>query len=213
VTPPLAVESVVGMERVLGLVTPQTVDNVAYAFTSWSDGGEATHTIATPAADATYTATFRGLAPLPGLGLAGTYWDNEDFTGFSLQRLDLTVAFDWGTAPPAMRIGADTFSVRWVGQVRPKVTGTHTFFTLSDGGIRLWVDGALLIDNFADHPPVEDSGAIALVAGQRYDIRIDYHDGTGTAAAQLRWSAPGLPKELVTRRHLHPYELIGRGLD
>jgi glucose/arabinose dehydrogenase len=210
VTAPLAVESVVGIQRVLGVESPQTLGSTTYEFQSWSDGGAATHTIGTPAIDTTYTATFRARLQFRGLGLVGTYWDNQDFTGAAARRMDPTVDFDWGTGPPAGGIGPDTFSVRWVGQVRAKVSGVHTFYTRSDGGIRLWVNGVLVVDNFTDHPLTENSGTIALVAEQRYDIRIDYHDGTGTAAVRLSWSAPGVSKQVVPRTHLHPYELIGR---
>jgi hypothetical protein len=57
---PLSVSAVVGIERELGVVSPQTVGSTTYTFESWSDGGDATHTITTPATNATYTATFTG---------------------------------------------------------------------------------------------------------------------------------------------------------
>ena len=55
---------------------------------------------------------------------------------------------------------ADNFSVRWSGQVLAPVTGTYTFTTTSDDGVRLYVNGQLLIDNWTDH---------AVVAEQRHD--------------------------------------------
>jgi glucose/arabinose dehydrogenase len=60
---PLAVTSVVGIERQLGVVAPQTFNGRLYRFVSWSDGGAATHTISTPAVNTIYTATFE---PAPG---------------------------------------------------------------------------------------------------------------------------------------------------
>ena len=65
---PHSVVGVVGMEREIGVVSPQTLNGVAYEFASWSDGGTATHTIRTPAAGATYTATFRVRGTQPGDG-------------------------------------------------------------------------------------------------------------------------------------------------
>jgi glucose/arabinose dehydrogenase len=62
-TTPLSVEAVVGIQRELGVVSPQTVGNTTYTFTAWSDGGAATHTIATPATSTTYTATYTGSTP------------------------------------------------------------------------------------------------------------------------------------------------------
>jgi glucose/arabinose dehydrogenase len=64
-TTPLTVTSVVGMQREIGVVTPQTVNGTTYAFSTWSDGGGATHTVRTPAATTTYTATFATVANVP----------------------------------------------------------------------------------------------------------------------------------------------------
>jgi glucose/arabinose dehydrogenase len=55
---PVTVTSVVGIVRTLGVVTPQTSGAVTYSFESWSDGGAATHTIATPGTNTTYRAVY-----------------------------------------------------------------------------------------------------------------------------------------------------------
>jgi glucose/arabinose dehydrogenase len=71
VQPPHTHTGVVGMQRKLAAPSPQVVGGNVYVFASWSDGGAATHTIATPAGDTTYTATFVQLLPdLPSLPLA-----------------------------------------------------------------------------------------------------------------------------------------------
>jgi hypothetical protein len=202
---------VVGIQRTLGTLSPQTVDGVTYEFESWSDGGAATHTIVTPASDTTYLAAFRVSTVPPGVGLLGTYFDNINFTGASVTRLDPIVNFDWASGAPAPGIGPDTFSVRWTGQVRAKVTGTHTFYTMSDDGVRLFVNGQLVINNWTDHAPTENTGTIALTAGQKYDIRMELYENGGLAVGQLRWSAPALAKEVMPATHLHPYVLLVAG--
>jgi hypothetical protein len=58
VTTPVSVTSVVGVNRTLGVVSPQNVGGTYYVFSSWSDGGAATHTITTPSTATTYTATY-----------------------------------------------------------------------------------------------------------------------------------------------------------
>ena len=78
--------------------------------------------------------------------------------------------------------------------MKPPVTGTYTFYTLSDDGVRLWVNGALVVNNWTDHAPTENSGTIALTAGQRYDIRMEYYENGGGAVARLLWSAPASPR-------------------
>ena len=62
-TTPLSVTAVVGIQRELGVVSPQTQGATTYTFASWSDGGAATHAISTPATNTTYTATFTGTTP------------------------------------------------------------------------------------------------------------------------------------------------------
>ena len=54
---PITVTSVVGIIRTLGVITPQS--GIPYTFVNWSDGGAATHTIVTPTANSTYTATYQ----------------------------------------------------------------------------------------------------------------------------------------------------------
>ena len=205
---PQSVLGVVGIQRTLGAPSPQTVSGTTYEFVSWSDGGAATHTVATPASNTTYTATFRVSTVPPGGGLLGTYFDNLNFTGAALTRFDPIVNFDWALGAPIPGIGPDTFSVRWTGQVRAKVTGTHTFYTMSDDGVRLFVNGQAVIDNWTDHSPTENTGAISLTAGQKYDIRMEVYENGAQAVAQLRWSGPGLAKEVVPATHLHPYVLL-----
>src|SRR5437868_8725313 len=64
---------------------------------------------------------------LAGNGLTGTYFDNVDFSGKSAVRIDPTLNFDWGANAPGSAIAADTFSVRWTGQVQAAKTEAYTF--------------------------------------------------------------------------------------
>ena len=91
------------------------------------------------------------------------------FATLVVTRVDPTVNFTWGTAAPAAGVTADNFSVRWTGRVQAPVTGTYRFSTVSDDGIRLWVNGQLVINNWTDHAPTTNtSAAISLTAGVRY---------------------------------------------
>jgi glucose/arabinose dehydrogenase len=79
VSTPHTVTGVVGMERTLGAPSPQTVGGTTYEFISWSDGGAQSHTISTPVANTTYTATYRAVSGPPG-GLVG-YWAFDEGSG------------------------------------------------------------------------------------------------------------------------------------
>ncbi len=199
---PLSFDSVVGITRGLDAPLTQSASGTNYEFVSWSDGGAASHNISTPASATTYTATYRVATGAGTNGLSATYYNNIDFTGATVTRVDPTVNFTWGSAAPVTGIGADTFSVRWVGQVQPQFTGTYTFYTVSDDGVRLWVNGQQIVNNWTNHAPVENSGTIALTAGQRYDIRMEFFENAGGATARLLWSSASVPKAVIPSSRL-----------
>lgn len=202
VTTPADIASVVGMTRQLGVVSPQASGGSSYAFSSWSDGGAATHSVNTPATNTTYTATY---TVSTGGGLTAQYFDNMDFTNLKVTRTDPTVNFDFGTGSPDPSIAADTFSVRWTGTITPAFSQAYTLYTTSDDGIRVTLNGAVVIDNFTDHAPIENSGTTAvLVAGQAYPIQIDFYENGGGALATLSWSSASQAKQIVPEARLAP---------
>src|SRR4249920_2055836 len=83
---------------------------------------------------------------LAGVGLTAQYFFNDDFTGLAETRVE-PVSHDWGMASPGSGIEADTFSVRWTGQVQPAYSQQYTFTTISDEAARVWIDGQLIIDD------------------------------------------------------------------
>jgi len=152
---------------------------------------------------ATTTPPTPGTGTGTGTGLSASYFNNMTLTAPSvLTRTDATLNFTWAGSPGA-GVNADAFSVRWTGQVQAPITGTYTFFTTSDDGIRLWVNGTQLINNWTNHAPVEDSGSIALVAGSSYDIRVEYYESSRGATAKLSWSCAGLAKQVVPQDRLY----------
>ncbi|NJN88044.1 MAG: hypothetical protein HC881_19330 [Leptolyngbyaceae cyanobacterium SL_7_1] len=136
-----------------------------------------------------------------GKGLLGQYFDNADFTNFKLSRTE-GVNFDWKGGSPDARIGVDSFSARWSGKVQAPKSGEYTFYTSSDDGMRLWVDGKLLVNDWNDHAAKENSGKITLEAGKQYDIKLEYYEDRDNASAKLAWSAPNLAKQIVPKESL-----------
>jgi GH43 family beta-xylosidase len=141
-------------------------------------------------------------AMLSGSGLVGQYFHNTDFTGLAFERTE-AVDFAWGTTAPAPGVQADSFSVRWIGQLEAKYSENYTLRTVSDEGVRLWVDGKLLVDNWTPHSATVNSATIALVAGQRYDVRLEYFDGSGQAQIRLQWMSPSQPLEAIPAEYLY----------
>jgi hypothetical protein len=150
-----------------------------------------------------------------GTGLRAEYFNNPDFTDLVLVRTDATVNFDWGLGSPDATIGPDTFAVRWTGQIEARYSQTYTFYTTSDDGVRLWVNGQLLIDAFIDQAETERQGTIALQAGQKYDLRMEYYENGYDAVARLAWSSSSQAREIIPRSQLFaaPAGGILMGLD
>ena len=108
--------------------------------------------------------------PAPANGLTGRYYKDPGtgthFATLVVTRVDSTVNFDWASGAPAAGVPADNFSVRWTGRVQAPVTGTYRFTTVSDDGIRLWINGQLVINNWTDHAATTNTSAgVALTAG------------------------------------------------
>ncbi|KPL23737.1 MAG: hypothetical protein AMJ75_05450, partial [Phycisphaerae bacterium SM1_79] len=136
-------------------------------------------------------------------GLHGDYYDNIDFTNLTVTRVDATVNFNWGNDSPDPLIGADTFSIRWTGRVQPQYSETYTFYTTTDDGVRLWVNNQLIIDKWIDQGPTEWSGTISLTGEVKYGIKMEYYENGGGAVAELRWSSPSQPKEIIPQSRLY----------
>ncbi len=131
-------------------------------------------------------------APGAGAGLRGEYFANIGLSGTpTLTRFE-AVNFNWGNAAPDATLPADNFSVRWTGYVTPTSSGSWRFQTYSDDGVRIWVNGVQLINNWTDHSPTTNSsGTISLTAGTRYTIKVEFYERGGGAVMQLRWRPPG----------------------
>jgi glucose/arabinose dehydrogenase len=198
VTTPHSFLSVVGMIRTLSAVSPQIVNGQFYEYASWSDGKAATHTVTTPSSNATYTATYRART----MGLSGRYYDKSNLSGPSVTRIDPVVDFDFGTASPAPGISPTTYSVRWTGYVWSLDGGVYTFYTQSNDGVWLWVNGQRIINNWTNHELTEDAGAISLQANRKYPLQLEYYNDTGTGTIRLYWSSPALAKQVLPAQRL-----------
>lgn len=114
------------------------------------------------------------------------------------QRTDAFIDFNWGTSAAIIYGASRLFSVRWTGQIEAPRSDTYTFVTLEDDGLRVWIDGWPVIDDWHDHKPAGRRGAIRLDAGRRYDIKVEYFEnGIGHAEVHLRWTSPRQPLEVV----------------
>ncbi|MBN1440887.1 MAG: Ig-like domain-containing protein [Anaerolineales bacterium] len=136
-------------------------------------------------------------------GLRADYYNNLDFSGSpALTRIDPGIAFDWGGDSPAPEVNAAGFSVRWSGRVFPEFSEVYTFYTYTDDGVRLWVDGQLIIDHWTLQEATEWSGQIALQGGEPYSIVMEYFQGAEYSIASLEWSSDSVARDYLPAERL-----------
>jgi len=139
-------------------------------------------------------------------GLLGEYYERDTTNPWQvllMKRLDPMVNFNWGDpGSPDPSVPVDNFMIRWTGEVEAPITATYTFHTQTDDGVRLWVNNEQLIDNWTDHGSTHDSNDIALQAGQRYEIILEYYENGGGAQCELSWSTSTMARVAIPSQFL-----------
>jgi hypothetical protein len=139
-----------------------------------------------------------------GTGLTAQYYTDYSLSHLQLTRTDAQINLDSDVqATPAPGVPGLRFSVRWTGQVQAQFTETYNFTTRSDDGIRVTVNGQRIINDWSEHPPRIDSGSIALVAGQKYNLQVEFFQNIGGFVAQLSWASASTPLQLVPTSQLY----------
>jgi GH43 family beta-xylosidase len=133
------------------------------------------------------------VAPQPGL--RAEYF--ADYLDPVLEQIEPTLDHDWGDGAPSKDVGKDRFSARWTGMLVPPESGMYTLTAETDDGVRLWIDGKLVIDDWHGHFVTATDAAVALQAGVPVSIRLDYFELDLAASARLSWSSATLAKEII----------------
>jgi hypothetical protein len=162
---------------------------------------------------AVVTATFINSSSLgSGTGLLGQYYANtfptNAFTGTPLVRVDPTINFNWNSNSPDPSIPTTNYTVRWTGLVQPLFTEPYQFFSTTDDGTRLFVNGQELVNEWVPQSPTTWNGSIVLQAQQVYAIEMDYFQAGGGAVAQLAWSSPSTAMGIVPQSQLYPSQSV-----
>jgi hypothetical protein len=139
------------------------------------------------------SAVFNPQALPPAGALRAEFWDNTGFTGQPVISRDALPVLNLpdGVGPGA-GLPTSRFAVRFSGRFTPASSGETALRTLASAGdgVRLWVDGRLLIDTWASPQRVADA-AITLTAGQPVALVLEFFDAAAEAELQLLWRAPG----------------------
>jgi beta-glucosidase len=132
-------------------------------------------------------------AMLPG-GFKAEYFNNKELQGTPVVvRNDEQINFDWSRGRPAPQINEDGFSARWTGKFSPAESGTYQLGATADDGVRVYLDGQLLVDAWQGNQASQirtTMKEVSLRAGRAYDIRVEYFEDIRNAIVKLIWSFP-----------------------
>ncbi len=137
-------------------------------------------------------ATFTLVRPAPPI----TEWKGEYFpsrtpsTMPALVRNDSKIDFNWGSAAPAPGLPANDFSVRWTRTLRFEA-GDYRFYARSDDGVRLWVDGWLVVDEWNDGGAGVRTGDFRGIGAGDHTVKVEYYEAQGDAFVTVWWERIG----------------------
>jgi hypothetical protein len=95
------------------------------------------------------------------------------------------------------------FKMRWEGELEAQFTEPYSIHLVSDDRARLWLNGRLIIDEWAEHSRAESSALVHFGRGQRYLLRVEYYENRGAALVHLLWSSPSTPKQIIPKSQLY----------
>jgi hypothetical protein len=135
--------------------------------------------------------TVNCIANVPGDRWKGEYYSNQTLSGSPAMVRDDGTSFlnlDFGGASPSLAcgLGVDNFSARWTRTVN-FASGTHRFTVTGDDGVRLYVGGQLVINEWSIHPVTTYTANVALNAGT-HEVKLEYFENDGGAVASLSWA-------------------------
>lgn len=81
----------------------------------------------------------------------------------------------------------ENVSLRFTGDFHVPESGRYTFKTISDDGVRLWVNEVLVIDNWTDHAAVADTGIISLEKGSIIPVKLEYYNNLYGGSIRATW--------------------------
>lgn len=101
------------------------------------------------------------------------------------------------------------FAMKFEGWIRIPTTGTYTFYTTSDAGSKLYINGftnnELVVSNDHLSGSVEKSGTRTLTAGY-HRLIVTYFEATGSRSLTARYAGPGISKRVIPASELqNPY--------
>jgi uncharacterized protein YkwD len=173
---------------------------VSYADTAVTSGNAYTYSIKAFDAAGNYSSASNAvpvttpLTPAPSTSCSvpatgaftGCYFSNLNLSGTpAFIRTDPQINFDWAANLPDRSLTRGNYSARWQGNFTFS-QGVHTFNATMSDGMRLYVDGQLILDRWSDQVATFYTVHTTLTQGTHL-ITVEYYEHTGWSTAHLSW--------------------------
>jgi murein DD-endopeptidase MepM/ murein hydrolase activator NlpD len=122
------------------------------------------------------------------------YYNNRYLSGSPtfVQCEDWPINHDWGSGGPGNGVGNDNFSARWTGRANI-AAGTYTFIGGADDGIKVWLDGNVIINEWHDQGYTEYRVTRSFSSSGYHDIKVEYYENGGAARVFFKWEQASTP--------------------
>ena len=122
-------------------------------------------------------------------GLKGEYFANTTLSGEPvLERIDKEINFEWkNEVAPGSALDQEHFSTRWTGSLIVPKSGRYRLGVRSNDGTRLYLDGKLIISNWALQGTTLRTAEVNLKQDQSHGVKVEYFQGGGSADVRLEW--------------------------
>ncbi|PYM10695.1 MAG: hypothetical protein DME18_15745, partial [Verrucomicrobia bacterium] len=102
---------------------------------------------------------------------------------------------------------SDRFAARFTGTVFAPSDGRYTFFSASDDGALVYIDGQLVVNDGENHGTGEASGTILLSAGA-HPFETRFFENGGDAVLVVSWTGPGFAKQIIPAAAFSPWQVL-----
>ncbi len=139
-----------------------------------------------------------------GYGWTGTFFPSNNLTGTGVPVSSIQggLNFNWGTGVPIVNgtgvagMPADNFSARFTSS-QNFTAGLYTFIVSADDGVRVYIDGSVVLDKFVGRPLTTDQFTVNLSTGY-HTLTVEYFEATDQATLQVRWHLNGFVTSTAT---------------
>lgn len=143
--------------------------------------------------------------------LSVQYFRDENFK----QVLDTVVSGAASTL--ALSKDVTSKSAIFSGYIVADKTGEHSIYSYADGYFKCWIDGELILDNWAPYANARDMARVNLTAGNKYKIRMEWSKPFAGNSIQLKWRKPNNREALSlwskSGAEIDYYFMAGKNMD